>query len=218
MTLESVTVSVKCICHPCPTTLSATVSDIEGPSLQERKRRVTRDLIEGAALDLFVTRGYDETTVDEIARAAGVSARTFFRYFSAKEDVLFADHREELELFLASLREQSPDVPVPTRVREALAATAHLDRARAQEARNRLIATVPSIRERMYRLSPDYEHAIAEEIRNADPARSHAEALLAAAAIWGAFMKIPDLVVGGLEEDANAVLERACSVLEAGIR
>jgi AcrR family transcriptional regulator len=191
---------------------------MQGLSLQERKRRVTRDLIENAALDLFLERGYDETTVDEIAAAAGVSARTFFRYFAAKEDVLFADHRDEFESFLTSLREQPAGIPAPTRVRQALAATAHLDRARAQEARHRLIATVPAIRERMYRLSPDYENAIADDIRRTDPTTSEAAALLAAGAIWGAFTKIPDLVIGGLENNPDAVLQRACDVLEGGIR
>ncbi len=189
-----------------------------GLSLQERKRRVTRDLIEQAALELFLTRGFDATTIDDIAHAAGVSARTFFRYFAGKEDVLFADHLDELELFLESLRAQPLRTPLPTRVRNALAATAHLERAPAQEARNRLIATVPAVRDRMYRLAPDYENAIANHLREIAPKTGEVEALLAAAAIWGAFMKIPDLVMRGLEEDANAVLERACSVLESGIR
>ena len=196
----------------------ATLAAMDGPSLQERKRRVTRDLIEQAALELFLERGFDQTTIDEIARAAGVSSRTFFRYFEAKEDVLFADHADERDLFLASLQEQPPGVPLPTRVRHALGATAHLGNAAAQEARNRLIATVPAVRDRMYRLAPDYENAIADAIRRSHPQTTEAEALLAAAAIWGAFMKIPDLVIGGFEKDAGAVLERACAVLETGIR
>ena len=173
---------------------------------------------EQAALELFLERGYEHTTIDEIARAAGVSARTFFRYFATKEDVLFADHLDEFRRFLASLREQSSEVPLPSRVRQALAATVHLDRAPVQAARNRLIATVPAVRDRMYRLSPDYENAIAEELRRTNPETTPGEALLAAAAIWGAFMKIPELVVGGLEADADAVLERACAMLQAGIR
>lgn len=45
-----------------------------------------------AALDLFSVKGYDSTTVDDIAVAAGISRRTFFRQFRAKEDVVFADH------------------------------------------------------------------------------------------------------------------------------
>ncbi len=60
-----------------------------GPSsLQRRKRDLVRDEIARVAWDLFAASGYEATTVDEIARAAGVSRRTFFRYFASKEDVL----------------------------------------------------------------------------------------------------------------------------------
>ena len=59
-----------------------------GPGLQQRKRDLVRGEISRVAWDLFAAEGYEATTVDEIARAAGVSRRTFFRYFTSKEDVL----------------------------------------------------------------------------------------------------------------------------------
>ncbi len=59
-----------------------------GPSLQARKQQLVRDAIWDAAIDLFVQKGFDETTVDEIANAAGVSRRSFFRYFSSKNDLM----------------------------------------------------------------------------------------------------------------------------------
>ncbi|MEV4799118.1 TetR family transcriptional regulator [Nonomuraea sp. NPDC049421] len=57
--------------------------------LRDRTRRAVRAELAGRALELFIERGFDETTVDDIARAAGLSKRSFFRYFPAKEDVLF---------------------------------------------------------------------------------------------------------------------------------
>ncbi|MFF0491126.1 TetR family transcriptional regulator [Nocardia sp. NPDC004068] len=57
------------------------------------------------ALRLFAEKGYEATTVDEIAEAAGISRRTFFRQFRSKEDVVFADHEAQLaqaEAFLGA--------------------------------------------------------------------------------------------------------------------
>lgn len=58
------------------------------PSLQARKRQLVQDAIWDAATDLFAEKGYDETTVEDITQAAGVSRRSFFRYFSSKSDVM----------------------------------------------------------------------------------------------------------------------------------
>ncbi|MEP9378007.1 helix-turn-helix domain-containing protein [Aquabacter sp. CN5-332] len=58
------------------------------PGLRDRKRRQTRARIQGAARALFLERGYEGTTVDEIAAAADISRRTFFHYFSSKEDLV----------------------------------------------------------------------------------------------------------------------------------
>lgn len=58
--------------------------------ISERKRRAIRGELSGVALELLTDRDFESVTVDEIAAAAGVSRRTFFRYFASKEDVVFA--------------------------------------------------------------------------------------------------------------------------------
>jgi len=57
-------------------------------NLQSRKHRLVHDAIYDAAIDLFIEKGFDETTVEQIAEAAGVSRRSFFRYFASKDDLL----------------------------------------------------------------------------------------------------------------------------------
>src|SRR4051794_11543821 len=64
-----------------------------------------------AAINLSLTRGFDETTVDEIATAAGVGRRTFFRHFRAKEDAVFPDHDECFQRVTEFLDQASPLEP-----------------------------------------------------------------------------------------------------------
>ncbi|WP_326662562.1 TetR family transcriptional regulator [Streptomyces sp. NBC_00385] len=80
--------------------------------LRERKKRRTRDALLRAALGLFTTRGYEETTVDEIVDAVEVSQRTFFRYFAGKEAVVFAVQDMVESRFILELR-QRPATETP---------------------------------------------------------------------------------------------------------
>ncbi|HLI58249.1 MAG TPA: TetR family transcriptional regulator [Solirubrobacteraceae bacterium] len=70
--------------------------------LRETKKRRTREAIAQAAADLFVERGFDAVTVEDVARAAGVSRQTVFNYFPTKEQMLF-DREEEVGAALVAL-------------------------------------------------------------------------------------------------------------------
>jgi len=74
--------------------------------LRERKKQQTREAITRAALELFVERGYEETTLAEIAEAAGVSTRTIFAYFPGKEDILFTSFQALRDAFARALAER----------------------------------------------------------------------------------------------------------------
>lgn len=68
-------------------------------NLRARKQAATREALYSAAFSLFADKGFDATTVDEIASAAGVSRRTFFRYFESKEAVVFVKQPTRLVRF-----------------------------------------------------------------------------------------------------------------------
>src|SRR5262245_42716002 len=76
-----------------------------GLDWRQRKKAATRDRIRASALRLFREQGYDATTVEQIAAAAGVSHVTFFRYFPTKEDVALSDSYDPL---IASFIAQTP--------------------------------------------------------------------------------------------------------------
>lgn len=69
------------------------------PSLRDAHKERTKRALQNAALRLFAAHGFDTTTTEEIAEKAGVSARTFFRYFPTKESVLYVGERAWVESF-----------------------------------------------------------------------------------------------------------------------
>lgn len=79
--------------------------------LRERKKRRTRGALLRAALLLFLSQGYERTTVDEITDAVHVSQRTFFRYFANKEEVVFALQELVESQFVTELRARPPRAP-----------------------------------------------------------------------------------------------------------
>jgi TetR/AcrR family transcriptional regulator, regulator of mycofactocin system len=88
---------------------------------QPGRRRVTsRGELEQVAFELFAANGFELTTVDDIAAAAGIGRRTFFRYFPSKNDVPWGMFEVELERMRARLKECPRDVPLMDAIRVAL--------------------------------------------------------------------------------------------------
>jgi AcrR family transcriptional regulator len=107
---------------------------VDKPGLRERKKRRTREALTDAAYELFRANGFDATTVDQIAEAVEVSSRTFFRYFTSKEDVALALADEQTTAMLEGFAAQPADVPVLTAMRRAAVAVVRAYEAEAGDA------------------------------------------------------------------------------------
>lgn len=149
-----------------------------------RNKEDARQRLIQASLELFAERGFDQTTAAQIAARAGVTARTFFRHFPDKREVLFAG-QTLLEAALAKeiQRAQSSLSAIET-LRSAFAAVASLfeENRHFSEPRQRIIAVTPALQEREVAKSAAMTRMIAAalEQRGAEP-RS---ATLAAQAGW----------------------------------
>ena len=97
----------------------------QATGLRERKKRETRDALARVALELFVERGYDETTLAEIADAAGVSTRTIFAYYPSKEDILFANVQTMSDALAQALAERPAGTDALAGLREFILSSEH---------------------------------------------------------------------------------------------
>jgi mycofactocin system transcriptional regulator len=110
------------------------------PSTSRRQLRLI-------ALRMFAERGFDNTTIEHIAAEAGVSERTFFRYFTNKASVLWTDFETEVEAIRAALAAVPENVPMMEAIHDAVVAANHYHADDIPEMRMRmqLIATVPAL-------------------------------------------------------------------------
>lgn len=100
-------------------TVDTTASGSATRTPRDEQRRRTRQALIDASVELFATKGYDETTTDEVARAAGVSPRTFFRYFPTKESVLFVGEDHFIRAVTGVLLAAPPELDDYAALREA---------------------------------------------------------------------------------------------------
>jgi len=116
-------------------------------SLRERSRQLaTREILQ-TALRLFSKQGYDETPIAQIALEAGVSQRTLFRYFGAKEDLLGGNEHQFGQVLTAAVSEQPADAGAWTALRAGIAAVQALHDSREQALeRFRLLNSTASLR------------------------------------------------------------------------
>jgi AcrR family transcriptional regulator len=87
--------------------------------VRERTRRAVQAELAMVARDLFLAKGYDETTIDDIAAAAGMSRRTLFRYFASKEDLVLGKYEILGDRLAEALAARAPDERIWLALRRA---------------------------------------------------------------------------------------------------
>ncbi|MBB5156790.1 mycofactocin system transcriptional regulator [Saccharopolyspora phatthalungensis] len=101
--------------------------------------------LEQVAFELFAEQGFEQTTIADIARAAGIARRTFFHYFPSKNDIPWGDFDRELDRMRADFRASPPQMPLVDAIRHGLVEFNRVapEQVPAHRRRMRLILRVP---------------------------------------------------------------------------
>lgn len=188
--------------------------------LMQRKKKRTREAISRTAITLFLERGFEDVSVDEIAAAAEVSQKTVFNHFPTKAHLVFDEDPEMLAGLLEAIREREGGQSAWAAVSAYLPArSARLGARRPgidQAAFRAMVLGSPTLREHQRAMAARYENSLARllaEETGADPGAP--EPFIAAAALIGALRAGFDTApqAGG----AGAAVERALRLLGAGL-
>lgn len=189
---------------------------------RERKKQATRCAIKDAALRLALERGVDDVTVEEITEAADVSPRTFFNYFSSKEEALVGEAAEAEQEIRDALARRPADEPALAMLRAVLTQTwgAHLDRAERETtlARQRLVRQNPSLLPRQLAKFAAVERTLAEAVAQRLGARQEDDtrpALLAALAVTVVRVAMQRWTVDGSRRPGE-LIDEGFGLLEPG--
>jgi AcrR family transcriptional regulator len=186
-------------------------------------RRQLRRALASAAVDLFAANGYEATTVDDIAVAAGVGRRTFFRYFDAKDDVLFANHDEivaEMEEEFAAADPARDPVEVACAA-VGLVLDSYADDLDVSLKRFALTRTVPSVRDKEVATVDRYQRVLARYLQGRFEEQGDATASLRAAVAAAAIAAANNHVLrrwlraGGTDDIKAAAAEAFALVADA---
>lgn len=189
----------------------------DAPSMAERKRRLVREELGEVALRLLAAQGFEGTTVEQIVAQAGVSRRTFFRYFKSKEDVII-EFLGDLGAFVRAELAARPASETPlTALRNALAIAVELMCEHPEKSLplTRLTVTTPALRGRYLDRQVDLQAGLAEELaRRAGAEPGDRVSQLAAAVGLKAFdLAIARWVETGGTEDLTTLLDEHFALL-----
>ncbi|WP_344835220.1 TetR family transcriptional regulator [Actinocorallia longicatena] len=186
-------------------------------SMAERKRQVVREELGEVALKLLAVQGFEGTTIEQIVAAAGVSRRTFFRYFKSKEDVIIEFLGDLGDFMLAELVARPVDEPPLVALRRAFGAAVDLIAEFPQKsvALARLTLCTPVLRGRYLDRQADLAREMAAELarRAGVPARDLRLELTAAVALTAYALSLERWSEDGGDTDLGALLNEAFAAI-----
>jgi AcrR family transcriptional regulator len=172
-----------------------------------------RDRLARAAFDLFNERGYEQTTIDDIAERAGLGRATFFRHYRSKEDVIFPDHDRLLDRVRDRLRSTGHGTALAAACDAVRLVLLHyLDEGDLARRRYLLTSTVPALRDREIVSVASYQRLfreyIAERTADGEPSVSGESAEGGVSAALQAAALQAELMAAAVASAHNHVLRR----------
>jgi AcrR family transcriptional regulator len=192
------------------------------PGLRERNKLRTRQEIAAATIRLAADRGLEHVTIEQIAAAADVAPRTFFRYFDSKEEALLADHPERLQLLREKLRSRPASEGPLTAVRHAILDVAgdFEDHRDVMLCKIRLMEENATLRGRSLEKMGDLEQMIAEalaERTGVDLDTDFRPLVIAGAVCTAMRVAIDRWGATGGESDLTEMVATALDLLDGGL-
>ena len=202
--------------------VAAMVSTDERPSLRERKKQRTHDDLQEVALRLFAQRGFHDVTIEEIAAAADVSPRTFYRYYSSKEDLVLGSVPDLIEAIGEALAERPRTEPVMASIRAVTIelANEYASDADANRVRTEIIAATPELQQRSAERQPIMESVLVPFVADRlglDADRDLTPRLIASCTVAVSRVATDVWSAQGSSGRLADQIDRALAMLEAGL-
>ncbi|MEV1291069.1 TetR family transcriptional regulator [Pseudonocardia sp. NPDC049635] len=195
------------------------------PGRRERKKAATRTALAAAALRLCSEHGLEHVTVEQIADAADVAPRTFFNYFTSKEEAVVAGNATSTDVLVEAFAARPADEPVPESLRHALHAVVADPQHRERVLRMRVLRGHPTLLAHQLAAFVAQERALAEAVvarTGADPARDLYPMLVAAAAVTGLRVAVQhwlgDHGADPRDPDLPQLVDEVMAHFDAGLR
>ncbi len=188
-----------------------------GVGLRERKKRETKKRITESGIVLFLQKGFDHTTLDEIAAAAGISRRTFFYYFTSKDEILLSLQSGIGEMLADAVRKAPATSKPLDAVRDAVVSVCNAIPTNDMIEMDRLMRTSPSVQARKQVSYVQQEGEIYEALKERWPEPERSTALRVVAMLSVGAMRIAGDIFN-LEKGARPMAELLIEAFDSVVR